>query len=344
VKIDKTQMMNDGRHYQAARIGGMDVLLPMPCLFRMQGQDGSVYQQQLAAEPISRTLVVYDNAGEHFLPVSEYDSAKNPGTRHLALAEAVIFLFDPTLDPGFRKAAQPSDDIQLTLGDKVRPQDVLFTEAMNRIRRNLNLDARAMYDRPVTVVVSKADVLGDEFAKILETVPWEWNPDVRSFSLNCSYLMQVSFLVRSLLEAHAPHFVSAVESVASDVSYFPASALGHSPTMVRREADGGQPVEELMVRPADVHSQWVEVPLLYALHKLGYLPGITYDPDPSHPVPAEYHAEGDTISFLVPGTDEPVKVPRAYAGVSLRSYASGTWFRVPVPDGESDQSSVISDH
>ena len=56
----------------------------------------------------------------------------------------------------------------------------------------------------------------------------------------------------------APEMVSTIESFSSKVLYLPLSALGHNPS-----SQG--------VRPNDIRPAWVELPLLYTLHKMGYV-------------------------------------------------------------------------
>lgn len=50
-----------------------------------------------------RLLVLYDNAGEHFLPGSTLGT---DATRHLAQSRVIMFLFDPTQDPRMRAVCQ----------------------------------------------------------------------------------------------------------------------------------------------------------------------------------------------------------------------------------------------
>jgi hypothetical protein len=51
----------------------------------------------------SRALCLYDNAGEHFEPGGETDDFP---LQHLALSQVLLFLFDPTQHPKFRRACK----------------------------------------------------------------------------------------------------------------------------------------------------------------------------------------------------------------------------------------------
>ena len=315
--IRKTQAVADERHYRDVIIDGMHVLLAMPSMFSLQS-DGFQGPGGESRAPVCRTLVMYDNAGEQFQPT--FDHANSPGTRHLLHSEALLFLFDPTMDVGFRSTLT-GDDIQLKLEKKVDRQDIYFTETINRIRKNLGLDPRERYNRPVVVVVSKADVLGEEMRAHIAHNPWAWNEAAQADALDHNVLLPVSFATRALLKQHAPEAVNAVESFASNVLYVPVSALGHSPTFDRKSS-------ELSIRPADIKPCWAEVPLLCVLHALGYVSRVLRR-DESHPAPEHFRVQDGMFHFTVPGTDERVRLPVSHAGASLRDPKTGRWFRVP---------------
>ena len=321
--IEKTQMVSDGRNYREVAIDNMSVLLSMPSMFNLQADEASIYHQE-EANPINRTLVAYDNAGEQFASAEHLDSAANPGTKHLMHSEAVLFLFDPTMDVKFRDVLADVDDIQLQLEQKVDRQDLFFTETINRIRKNLGLDPTDRYEKPVLVILSKADVLGVEVSEFLDKDPWQWDEDIEAYALDFSCIAQASFAVRSMLQTHAPEAVSAVEAFAKDIVYLPVSALGHSPTL--SESSG-----ELVVRPCDVTPKWAEVPFLYVLFKLGYVKAVAERGGP-FPVPERYRVSNGMFHFVIPGTSEGIRLPLSFAGIALRCKQTGDWFRVPDND------------
>jgi len=58
-----------------------------------------------------RCLCLYDNAGESFEPGAENED--NPVTRHMAKADTLLFVYDPTQETAFRRAcAEKSSDPQ----------------------------------------------------------------------------------------------------------------------------------------------------------------------------------------------------------------------------------------
>jgi len=320
--IDKTQLQGD--LYREILYNGMSISLPLPSVFTLQADESSIFHPQ-GGELINRALVLYDNAGEHFEPGR--DSAQDPGTHHLIHSEAILFSYDPTKDPGFRKLLKDvSDDAQVTQKHTVQRQDVLLTEVINRVRLYTGLDSRERFDKPMIVMLSKADVLGEYIGEWLGQDPWRWDEGIQASSLDLSRVLQVSFIVRSLLEKFSPEIVSTVESFASDVIYVPVSALGHSPSHdPSYQGEGDSP---LVVRPCDVSPRWVEVPLLYALFKMGLVSGLR-DANDEYPLPEECEVRGGMFHFMIPGTEKRVRLPLTYAGTSLKCWESETWFRVP---------------
>jgi hypothetical protein len=324
--IDKTQLQGD--LYRTILFNGMPVSLSLPSVFTIQADESSVLHAE-SRDFIQRSLVLYDNAGEHFEPGR--DSAQDPGTHHLIHSRAILFSFDPTKDPSFRRRLQGVTNDAQVHQQAVQRQDVLLTEMVRRIRLYLGLDVRERFDRPVIMMLSKADVLGPMLGDELSAPPWKWDDDIQACSLDLGRILRMSFQIRSLLEEHSPETVSAVESFATDVLYVPVSALGHSPRPDPSYTGGG--TAPLVVRPGDVRPHWVEVPFLHVLHRMGYVAG-HMKPDLSHPVPESCEFRGGQYHFTVPGTGNRVRLPRMYRGVSLQSPANGGWFRLPEADGD----------
>ncbi len=329
--IDKTQIVNDGKHYQNISIAGLRIMLAMPSMFDLISKDNSTAGQG-KPERLARTLVMYDNAGEHFL--QERDSEQSPGTRHLLYAEALLFLYDPTMDVHFRDVLVDSKDIQLKLENKVDRQDLYFTETIKRIRQNLRMDPLERYKKPVVVIVSKADVLGEEILHDIKHDPWYHTKKGGTYALDFEFLLQISFIIRSKLCDLAPQVVDAVEAFSSDVIYMPISALGHSPS----PDENGQ----LAIRPLDIHPLWVEMPLVYVLAKLGYVTCAIH-PNQGHPVPDTCRVMNDMFHFANPHTGERVQLPLFYAGIPIKCPKTNKWFQMPDYDPGTTQQSQAQD-
>jgi hypothetical protein len=320
--IDKTQLRGD--LYKEVVLTGMRTSLPLPSVFALQAEESSLYHREMD-HFVKRSLVLYDNAGEHFEPGR--DSAADPGTQHLLHAESILFMLDPTKSPRFRKAISHENDPQLARTTIVQRQDTVLTETLNRIRLHLGLDGGERYEKPVIILLSKSDLFGGEIAEILERNPWRWNEDWQTHCLDVSCLMQASFTTRTLISKHVPEVIKAVEAFAKDVLYMPVSALGCSP-IPDPQHDGDSDSAMLLVRTGDISPKWVEVPLLYVLFKLGHIGGVAHQ-NKNHPEPDEYEVRGGMCHFLVPGTSHRLRLPLSYASYSLRDPETGVWFRVP---------------
>lgn len=255
VRIPKTQMQ--GELYDQVRLGRQAITLPRPFLFTLR---------PLVAEGNPpppwrvRLICMYDNAGEHYQP--GMDSAFAPGTQHLAQSRALMFLYDPSQHPRFREACRSvSADPQLHAAARTQRQEQALAEAAARVRRYTGLAAGARHDRPLMVLVSKADMWRPLLGETLETEPLLASRlDPRRWAVDLPRIERTSIALRDLLAKHAPELVSAAEDFCQRVIYIPISSLGSGPLADAR----GQ---LLGVRPDQIRPMWVTVPLLYMLGK-----------------------------------------------------------------------------
>jgi hypothetical protein len=211
-----------------------------------------------SAERIRRVVVFYDNAGEHFLPGK--DSFNSPGTRHLAESRFLLFLFDPTLDPRWHRAlkeANGSHKLPPLQENSPRQEDIL-REAANRIRKLLQIPHDKQIDRPLIIVLNKADVwlrlLGVD--RLANCQGPSSNPSI--WALNIDEIARQSLALERVLRAHVPEICFAAESVASTVYYVPTSALGNIP----RYDDHG----DAHCRPCDIQPWNVTTPFLLGVN------------------------------------------------------------------------------
>ena len=116
VTLPKTEQQ--GELYNRLDFDGVETLLPRPFLFTLKPQPH--HPEAANAEAISRTVILYDNAGEHFNP--NQDTATQPGTMHMARSECLFFVFDPTQDPRFRTLLSSKKDPQVEPGWHTRRQ------------------------------------------------------------------------------------------------------------------------------------------------------------------------------------------------------------------------------
>ncbi len=255
VYLPKTEL--EGQLYQSVAYGERRVWYPRPFVFSLQPMEGHMDYDRRRL--LARTLCLYDNAGEHFMPGGE---TPNTPSKHLALSEVLFFLFDPTQHPKFRSRCKDhSTDPQMGDHGWSHRQDQVLLEAANRIRAHTGAASADRLRQPLVVVVTKYDA----WRALAPDLDLDLNRIIRrageSFSaLDSAALQRVSGKVRQLLDQHAPELVTAAEGFAEEVIYIPVSALGRGPEII----DGSG---MLGIRPRDIQPLWSEVPILYALHR-----------------------------------------------------------------------------
>jgi hypothetical protein len=252
--IRKTEL--HGESYDEVAFGNQTVSYPRPFLFWIKPKPN--HPNAASTSMLSRTLVLYDNAGEHCLPGQ--DTTGSPATQHIAHSRVLLFLFDPTQDVRFRKAAGKSD---VALESVTNRQEAVLHEMGTRVRKYLRLGATAKHDRPLFVVVTKFDVWShlldrQKGAANLRQEPWVSTPVIDRLDRDC--IDARSAAIRKLLLEHCPGVVEAAEQFASRVTYLPVSALGTPP---HAHPNTAKPA----IRPGDIRPIWVTVPLVAALQE-----------------------------------------------------------------------------
>jgi hypothetical protein len=259
VAIEKTEV--EGGLYQKVEYGGARVeFYARPFVYAMRPTEAhALLKKGKAVRRVSRALCLYDNAGEHFQP--SFESDLSPATDHLALSEALIFVFDPLQHPRFRKRCREhSQDPQL--GDEFicHRQDEILLEAAKRIRQKANIATHERFKRPLIIAVNKYDSWEGLLPELdLRRVSPFARLSDGAIGMNLATLKPISAQVESLIRQTSPEIVAACESFCDDITFIPMSPQGCSP--IRGE-------ESLLgVRPGDISPVWAEVPLLYAISK-----------------------------------------------------------------------------
>jgi hypothetical protein len=263
VNLPKTEL--EGDLYQSVRFGDREVWYPKPFVFSVQPLES--HPSRAKRDTASRALCLYDNAGEHFLPGGE---KANCPAKHLALSEALLFLFDPTQHPKFRKRCLgKTNDPQMGKFGWTHPQHQVLLEAANRIRSHGGFAQNARCPQPLVVVLTKFDawcsMLGRKRLANEDAIREVQGKALSA--LDIESIRDISKQVEGILAAEAHEVVSAADSVSDDVIYIPVSALGCSPEVVETDSADGKPGTALCVRPRDINPMWVEVPNLYALYR-----------------------------------------------------------------------------
>ena len=230
--------------YRTARINGQPELLPRPAYYVTRHQE----------EERRSMLVLYDNAGEHFMPGSRVAGAES-STRHLERSTAIIIVFDPLQDARFRQRFAPDFDAPHATGHE--RQELVLTEAIARVRRLRSLDPAAPINIPIVIALSKADAWAPK------AIDYSWSELDLPVSLGSrrkrlvSRIKEADAASREALTETSPEFVNAADALAEKVTFVPASALGCSPS---RDSDG-----TFRLRASDVRPQWAEMPFVLAI-------------------------------------------------------------------------------
>jgi hypothetical protein len=259
VHIDKTEL--EGAQYNSVQFDpGVATLLARPYIFTLRPSRDHVNGH--APDRLTQLITLYDNAGEHFFPGA--DTARAPGTQHLAQAQVLTFVFDPTQDVRFRqRLGSVSSDPQLAPGAKVTRQDQLIVEMARRVRMHAGLSAQQRVPKPLFVVLSKSDIWGsllrEESGEAVDiTTPPYWRERAGLGKMGIRRVDAVSDRVRALLSDLAPEVVAAAEDAFERVIYVPVSAIGTSPVL--------DPASGLLKVPVSrIAPRWVSVPFLYTL-------------------------------------------------------------------------------
>ena len=262
VQIAKTGEVGDW--YQTVRFGTKEISYPKPFFFQMSPVAG--HPRAGDAASVSRTLCMYDNAGESFQPGA--DQPNNPVTQHMSKAHCLLFVYDPTQEPEFRKVAKDSSvDPQMKMPVTSR-QEVLLAEAARRVKTYRGLAMTSLHDKPLIVLVNKYDAWQKLVSGSRLDDPWTRHSSGGFSVLRVDTIQKVSTVIRNMLKQLVPQIVSTAESFVepSRILYLPVSATGGPPTPDKQG--------NLRHRVGDLRPMWAEVPLLYVIsqHVNGLIP------------------------------------------------------------------------
>ncbi|MDQ8199875.1 hypothetical protein QEH56_17060 [Pelagicoccus enzymogenes] len=238
--ISKTDF--EGVMYERLYRDGKLVPLPRPFVY---------YLQNLENPDQRASLVFYDNAGEHFKPGIALDDS--PGALHVAASAGLLFLFDPSSSPPFRKLLRRKRDPQLRT-DATDEQDTILSELGVRVKKMRALESHEKVDTPLAILVGKFDLWQSLLPPDTLHLP-EDRP------LTSEEIAQNSRHVRSLLAQLCPTIVANAESISSKVTYFPLSSLGHSP----KEIAEGPLAGRLAPNPKRLNPVLPTTPVLWIL-------------------------------------------------------------------------------
>jgi hypothetical protein len=203
-RLAKTETAG-GDGYRQVRIAGRTETVPVPFVFTVR--DPTRRREE-------RLLVLYDNAGEHFLPGG--DEALRPVTRHLGRSEFAIFVLDPTQEASFRDAlGMPSVELPASR------QDLVLQEMASRVRQHRGRRTDEPCDLPLVIAMAKADLWADALGISLDAEPYD-----RAGGLDRESLERAHSKLEALCGRAAPEFLAALRSSFPRALFVPCSALG----------------------------------------------------------------------------------------------------------------------
>lgn len=243
--IGKTQLQ--GGLYRRVWRRGQNSHMPRPFIYNLNsGVD-------------SYSLVFYDNAGENFEPGR--DASQTRGADHLKVANAILFLFDPTTNPGFRSLLKDTASDPQLLHNLHPPgrQALLLSETEIRLRTSLNLPPDKKVNTPLAVIIGKCDT----WSQLLGPEPLL--PLIRDGRLFPGHIAANSERLRELLFRISPNICLNAEAISDRVCYFASSSLGASPIEFT-DAETGQ----TLIAPASGRLSPFHVcdPVIWALNCL----------------------------------------------------------------------------
>jgi hypothetical protein len=254
VRLMKTDVVGDW--YSRVELDGREKQFPKPFLFKVERFTTSSDESGSSA----KVVCFYDNAGESFEPGS--DTEESPVTRHMAEADGLLFIYDPTQEPTFCVECQKhSDDPQWT-DSRVSTQGTLFTNAVNRIRDFKGMLPTERLSLPLFVVLPKFDAW--KFLLDLEDLPAPFTLGQSGKALDLAQLADLSQRCRKILGKFATQMLMKFEGACDPKKtfYIPMTATGCAPTI--RQTDDGSTTDVFIA--GKIVPQWAEVPLLSLLH------------------------------------------------------------------------------
>jgi hypothetical protein len=211
---------------------------------------------------IGRVIVLYDNAGENFLPRMLENTSHV--VQHLAQSKLIFMLFDPTQDSRFRQYCIADGKPKETVpgnGDFAVRQETLLREMAVRLRRYLQLSESKRITKPLIILVAKCDVWGKALGISLDKEPYTWDSEGK-FVFDFGKVETCSNTLRQVFNDVCPELVATAENLTPTVRFLPISSLGTQPDRVEKNGE-----YFYGIRPCDIHPRWVTVPLIYSLLK-----------------------------------------------------------------------------
>lgn len=250
--IGKTQLA--GETYKKFMRHGEMVNLPTPFTYNL-----------VSRKRQTSTMVLYDNAGEHFRPGS-LEQEKSATTEHLAWASGILFLFDPCQHRDALALMDENADPQIKKykNDKrlLLDQDVVLAEIAERVRGWRRLSLGQAHDVPLALILGKHDLLTEHLPLDQLTLDVCTNGKISMEAIRSN-----SEAARSFLLEHCPDIVGAAENISDRVMYFPASAFG-SPAVEINGVKNSEGDPQIGPDTKNLKPYLIEAPFLWILSEV----------------------------------------------------------------------------
>jgi hypothetical protein len=251
--LEKTALA--GATYKKFRRHGKMVSLPAPFTYNLfaKGRGAS-------------SVVLYDNAGEHFRPGYSEDEKSN-SAEHIAWASGILFLFDPLQHRDLIRIIDAKTDPQVAAikseAAKLRfDQNVILSELGERLRGWRQIAFGESHDVPLAIVLGKHDLFGDLMP--IQDLATNVCPNG---AVSMAAIQSNSDLTRAFLLENCPDIVGAAEAISENVKYFPASAFGAPATILEGKRDE-QGKQMYGPDPNKMKPYLVEAPFLWLLSEM----------------------------------------------------------------------------
>ena len=229
---------------RSVNLGGGMVLLPTPSYFRLNGGRQA---------EIEESFLIYDCAGEHFLPGADKHSSLV--TLHTLSADSILFLFDPSSDPRLRRLLDRGTGTACNIAQM---QDVILAELAAKAKKYKGNRGGRKLKQPLLFAISKADMLRKHLPVDLEI----YRPSAKGgYALDVAALREVSKRIEEFLNRYVPEVAAIARDISDDIWFLPISAFGHNPMM-----EG--------VRPCDIKPIMTELPVVITLAMQGLVPTV----------------------------------------------------------------------
>lgn len=251
--IPKTEVT--GQWYNRVTRGTQEVFYPKPFSFLLRPLEQ--HSNANHADRLARSVCLYDNAGEHFLP--GYDKTSTPTTRHLAVSDFVMFLFDPLQDPRFVNELSTHDTTgryqrQIERFSKPVRQEQVLRECAARMAK-YRREASGDDTPPLIVVATKCDEWMHLLPDFNAQMQVERSQGDRA--LHVQNIQENSEQLEQLFKRLVPELTVAADAFSDQVTYLPSSALGIQPDL---NDDG-----IATIKPRDLKPKFVELSFLYGV-------------------------------------------------------------------------------